>query len=286
MRSEKQIRVSCRGAAIALLVALGVGSCTLSIRAQQIQAAGVRPELLKDVGIDQKLGDQVPLNDEFRDEKGQSVQLGQYFHGKPVILSLVYYQCPMLCTQVLDGMLHTFKELTWNVGKQFEVVTVSIDPRDNVAESAAKQVMFAGLYGRADAINGWHFLTGKDPAIHQLADSIGFHYAFDAQSGQYAHASTIVILTPEGKVSRYFYGISYPVRDVRLGLVEASSGKIGTPIDQILLYCYHYDPSTGKYGLIVANLLKVGAAITVLVLGLLIFLLARTEPCSLPGKRA
>jgi len=284
MLSEKRIRVGRCGASLALLLALAVASC-LPVRAQ-MQAAGVRPELLKDVGIDQKLGNQAPLNDEFRDEKGQTVQLGQYFHGKPVILALVYYQCPMLCTQVLDGMLHTFKELSWDAGKQFEVVTISIDPRDNVAESAAKQVMFAGLYGRPNAINGWHFLTGKDPAIHQLADAVGFRYAFDAQSGQYAHASTIIILTPEGKVSRYFYGISYPVRDVRLGLVEASSGKIGTPIDQILLYCYHYDSSTGKYGLVVANLLKAGAAITVLVLGLGIFLLARTEHYSMPGKSA
>jgi len=285
MQLEKQTRVSWRGATVALLLALGMASAGPPASAQ-MQAAGVRPELLKDVGIDQKLGNQVPLNGEFRDEKGQTVQLGQFFHGKPVILSLVYYQCPMLCTQVLDGMLHTFKELSWDAGKQFEVVTISIDPRDNVAESAAKQVMFAGLYGRPNATNGWHFLTGKDPAIHQLADAVGFRYAFDATSGQYAHASTIMILTPEGKVSRYFYGISYPARDVRLGLVEASSGKIGTPIDQILLYCYHYDSSTGKYGLVVANLLKAGAAITVLVLGLGIFLLARTEHYSMPGKSA
>ena len=284
MLLEKQIRLCRRGASVALLSALGIASC--SPARAQMQAAGVRPELLKDVGIDQKLGNQAPLNDEFRDEKGQTVQLGQYFHGKPVILSLVYYQCPMLCTQVLDGMLHTFKELSWDVGEQYEVVTVSIDPRDNVAESAAKQVMFAGLYGRPKAINGWHFLTGKDPSIHQLADAVGFRYAFDATSGQYAHASTIMILTPEGKVSRYFYGISYPARDVRLGLVEASSGKIGTPIDQILLYCYHYDSSTGKYGLVVSNMLKAGAAITVLVLGLGIFLLARTEHYSMHGKSA
>ncbi|MGA8103476.1 MAG: SCO family protein [Candidatus Acidiferrales bacterium] len=284
MAFGKQNRVGRCGAPVALLLALGIAACPPA-RAQ-MQAAGVRPELLKDVGIDQKLGNQAPLNAEFRDEKGQTVPLGQYFHGKPVILALVYYQCPMLCTQVLDGMLHTFKELSWDAGKQFEVVTISIDPRDNVAESAAKQVMFAGLYGRPDAINGWHFLTGKDPAIHQLADAVGFRYAFDAQSGQYAHASTIVILTPEGKVSRYFYGISYPARDVRLGLLEASSGKIGTPIDQILLYCYHYDSSTGKYGLVVGNILKAGAAITVLVLGLGIFLLARTEHYSMPGKGA
>jgi protein SCO1 len=280
----KQIRRSGWVASVASLLALGIASCPPA-RAQ-MQAVGVRPELLRDVGIDQKLGNQAPLNAEFRDEKGQTVQLGQYFHGKPVILALVYYQCPMLCTQVLDGMLHTFKELSWDAGKQFEVVTISIDPRDNVAESAAKQVMFAGLYGRPNAINGWHFLTGKDPAIHQLADAVGFRYAFDAQSGQFAHASTIIILTPEGKVSRYFYGISYPVRDVRLGLVEASSGKIGTPIDQILLYCYHYDSSTGKYGLVVANMLKAGAAITVLVLGLGIFLLARSEHYSMHGKNA
>jgi protein SCO1/2 len=252
----------------------------------QMQAVGVRPELLKDVGIDQKLNNQVPLNLEFRDEKGRPVQLGKYFEGKPVILSLVYYQCPMLCTQVLNGLLQGLKDLPMDVGKQFEVITVSIDPRDNTAEAEAKQIMYTGLYGRPSAVQGWHFLTGKDVQIHELADAVGFRYAFDAQSGQYAHASAIMVLTPEGKVSRYFYGIDFPARELRLGLVEASANKIGSPVDQILLYCYHYDPATGKYGVVIANVLRAAAAFTVFAIGLLIYFLTRYTHDPLPGKRA
>jgi protein SCO1 len=252
----------------------------------QMQAVGVRPELLRDVGIDQKLNNQVPLNLEFRDEKGHVVQLGKYFQRKPVILSLVYYQCPMLCTQVLNGLLQGLKDLPMDVGKEFEVITVSIDPRDNTVEAEAKQIMYAGLYGRPGAVQGWHFLTGKDLRIHELADAVGFRYAFDSQSGQYAHASAIMLLTPEGKVSRYFYGIDFPARELRLGLVEASANKIGSPVDQILLYCYHYDPVTGKYGLVIANVLRAAAAFTVLAIGLLVFFLTRSTHYPLPGNRA
>jgi protein SCO1 len=251
----------------------------------QVQSIGVRPDLLRDVGIDQKLGNQVPTDLEFRDEQGNQVELGQLFHGRPAILALVYYQCPMLCTQILDSMLTSLKQIPLDAGKDFNVVTVSIDPRDRPIEAQAKKLMYAGLYGRPGATAGWHFLTGKDPQIHALANAIGYRYAYDPVTGQYAHAAAIMILTPSGKVSRYLYGIQYRPRDLRLGLVEASSDKIGSPVDKFLLYCYHYDPQTGKYDLLISRILRVAGVATVLGIGILIFALSRQRP-ALPGKHA
>jgi len=253
----------------------------------QVQTIGIRPQLLRDVGVDQKLNNQVPLNLQFRDEKGNSVTLGQYFGSKPVILTLVYYQCPMLCTQVLDGVLQTIKEVPLQLGKDYEIVTVSIDPRDRPVEAQAKQMMYTSLYGRTSGLTGWHFLTGNDLEIHRLADAVGFRYAYDSVSGQYAHPSVIMVLTPAGKVSRYFYGISFPSRDVRLGLVEASAGRIGSPVlNAILLYCYHYDPNTGKYGVMISRILRAAGVLTVLGIVLLVFILRRHEHYSLPERRA
>jgi protein SCO1/2 len=251
------------------------------------QSIGIRPELLKEVGIDQKLNQQVPLDLAFRDETGAPVQLRQYFgQGKPVILSLVYYNCPMLCTQVLNGMLDSLKLQSADVGKQFEVLTVSIDPTEKPRLASTKHDLYTGIYGRAGAAAGWHFLTGDEPQIKQLAAAVGFRYAYDDQSKQYAHASGIMVLTPEGKLSRYLYGIQYSERDMRLALVEASEGKIGTPVDEILLFCYHYDPATGKYGVLIARILKAAAALTVLAIGLAIFFLARGEHYALPARKA
>jgi protein SCO1/2 len=250
------------------------------------QNIDVRPELLKDVGIDQKLNDSVPLDLTFRDETGQTVKLGQFFGSKPVILSLVYYNCPMLCTQVLNGVERSLKDVPMDIGKQFSVVTVSIDPTERPTLAAAKRALYTGLYGRPGATEGWHFLTGDPPQIKQLANAVGFRYAYDPQSKQFAHASVIMILTPEGKISRYLYGIQYATRDLRLGLVEASEGKIGTPVDQILLFCYHYDAATGKYSLLISRVLKAAGAFTILVIGIGIFLLARSEHYALPGRRA
>ncbi len=252
----------------------------------QVQSVGIRPELLRDVGIDQRLGNAVPLDLEFRDEHGAAVRFGQYFEGKPVILALVYYQCPMLCTEVTNGLLNTLKQVSLDAGTQFNVLVVSIDPHDTPVEADAKQLLYASLYGRHGSAAGWHFLTGKDPQIHALAQSVGFRYAYDAASGQYAHPSAVMILTPDGRVSRYFYGISYPPRDVRLGLVEASSNQIGSPVDEVLLYCYHYDPATGKYGIVISNVLRAAGLLTILVLGTLIFALTRGTASPLPTKRA
>ena len=238
------------------------------------------PPLLRDVGIDQKLNSQIPLDLMFRDETGNEVRLGQYFGQKPVVLVLAYYDCPMLCTIVLNGVLHSLKELKYNVGREFEVVTVSFDPTEKASLAAAKKAIYVGLYGRPNAGAGWHFLTGEDPSIRQLTQAVGFRYNYDPQTKQYVHATGIMVITPDGRLARYFYGIQYPSGNLRLGLVEASEGKIGSPVDQVLLYCSQYDPATGKYSVIVSHVLKLAALATVLSLAGLILAM------SLGGKRA
>jgi protein SCO1 len=245
------------------------------------QNIGVRPELLKDVGIDQKLNESIPLGLTFRDETGKQVALSNYFGRGPVILTLVYYNCPMLCTQVLNALNRSLKEIPMDVGKQFSVVTVSIDPTESHLLASAKHELYTGIYGRPGGADGWHFLTGDESNIKQLAAAVGFRYAYDADSKQFAHASGIFVLTPQGKLSRYFYGIQYPVRDLRLGLVEASAGKIGSPVDQLLLFCYHYDPQTGKYGLLISRIVRAAGALTALAIGFLILILRRGEHYSL-----
>jgi len=250
------------------------------------QNIGVRPELLKEVGIDQKLNSPIPLDLMFRDERGKSVALGQYFGSKPVILALVYYNCPMLCTQVLNGLDRGLEQLPVTIGKDFYVLTVSIDPTDQPPLAEAKQAVYLGMYNRPGSAAGWHFLTGEESQIKQLAAAVGFRYAYDPDSKQYAHASGIMLLTPEGKISRYFYGVTYPARDMRLGLDEASNGKIGSPVDQVLLFCYHYDPHTGKYGLLISRVLQLGGLATVLVGGIFLIVLFRGEHYELHGKRA
>jgi protein SCO1/2 len=270
-------------AALALLVYPVASEAQLQGPVQDI---GVRPSLLKEVGVDQKLNKQIPLDLTFRDEHGQPVQLRDYFGQKPVIISLVYYDCPMLCTQVLNGLESSLKLLPMDIGKQFNVVTVSIDPTERPVLAEAKQALYTGIYGRPGAAAGWHFLTGNEPQIRQLADALGFRYAYDPDSKQFAHASAITLLTPEGKISRYFYGIQYASRDLRLGLVEASKGKIGTPVDQVLLFCYHYDPVTGKYGLLISRVIQAAGALTVLAIGILMLILYRGEHYALPERKA
>jgi protein SCO1/2 len=251
-----------------------------------VQTAGVRPELLRDVGLDQRLGGSIPLDLTFHDEHGRPVALRQFFGQKPVILTLVYYQCPMLCTEVLNGLLRSAKELPLEIGRDFSIVTVSIDPSERPVLAEVKHELYAGLYGRPGGPQGWHFLTGDEAQIKALAQAAGFRYAYDSASGQFAHPSGIMVLTPAGKLARYFYGITYPPRDLRLGLVEASQEKIGSPVDHILLYCYHYDPATGKYGLLISRVIKAAAALTILSLGLVIAILFRRENYGLPGRSA
>jgi len=283
-------RIDAARACIALVVAILALSAMAPRAAAQfvdpLQNIGQRPELLKDVGIDQKLNDEIPLDLTFRDEHGKSVELAQYFGSKPVILTLVYYNCPMLCTQVLNGLDRTLKQIPMDIGKDYNVVTVSIDPSEQPVLAEAKQAMYVGMYGRPDAAEGWHFLTGDEKDIKQLAQAVGFRYAYDSDSKQFAHASAIMMLTPEGRMSRYFYGIQYPERDIRLGLVEASQGKISSPIDQVLLFCYHYDPHTGKYGLLISRVLQLAGVVTMLVGGICLYFLFRGEHYTLPGRRA
>lgn len=236
------------------------------------------PQLPGKVAFEQKLNTQIPLNLMFRDEAGRIVRLRDLFnHGKPVILNFMYYSCPMLCPMVMDGLTRGLTDLTFDAGKQFDVITVSMDPRDMPEQAAAKKDMYIKRYGRLGAANGWHFLTGNESTIHALTDSVGFKFAYDPQRNQFAHATGVVVLTPAGKVSRYIYGFEYKARDLRFALVEASADKIGTAVDQILLLCYHYDPATGKYSRVAMNFVRAGGVATVLGLGGFIFVMLRKE---------
>lgn len=255
--------------------------CAGTARAQYAQPpvgpvpTGNSTEVLKKVGIEQKLGGQIPLDLSFRDESGREVKLGEYFKdGKPVVLTLVYYECPMLCNQVLNGVVGTLQALSFTPGKEFEVVTVSFDPREGPDLAAAKKETYLKRFGRAGAERGWHFLTGDKDSIDRLAQSVGFHYVWDEQSKQFAHASAIMVATPEGRLSHYLYGIEYSPKDLRLALVESSKGKIGSPVDELILYCYHYDPTTGKFAPVMA-LLRAAGVLTVFGLAALIFFLVR-----------
>ena len=240
--------------------------------------------LLQKVGINQKMGAQIPLDLPFTDESGREVTLRQYF-GKPVILALVYYQCPSLCNMVLNGVLRSIKQLDLVAGDEYEVIAISFDPRETLEMAAAKKQTYLRDYKRQGAEQGWHFLTGPETSSKALADSVGFRYVYDALTNQYAHSSAIMILTPAGRIDRYFYGIDYPARDVRLGLVEASNERIGTPTDQVLLYCFHYDPTTGKYALVVMNVLRLAGLMTVGVLATFMIVMFRRDFRSARSQR-
>jgi len=236
-----------------------------------------KPSILQQVGIDQKLNTQLPLDLTFRDEHGATVRLGDYFGSKPVIVSLVYYRCPMLCEQVLNGMTAALNVLRFDVGKEFNIVTVSIDPTETPEIAAKKKEVYLHRYQRPTADKGWAYLTGDQTNIEQLAKAIGFRYVYDERTKQYAHASGIVVATPEGRLAQYYYGIEYSPKDLRLGLIEASQNKIGTVVDQLLLYCYHYDPATGHYGAIAMRALRIAGALTVVVLGGFVITMLRRE---------
>jgi protein SCO1 len=234
------------------------------------------PQALREVGIEQRLNEQLPLDLQFKDEAGRVVRLSEYFnHGKPVILSLVFYKCPMLCNQILSGLMAGLRAQTFDAGREFDVLTVSFDPRETPELAAEKKQDYVSRYNRPGAEKGWHFLTGDAENIRRLTEAVGFHYNYDEQTNQFAHASGIMLLTPEGKLSRYFYGIEYNPRDLRLGLIEASNNRIGSMVDQLLLYCYHYDPATGRYGPVVMNIMRLGGVATVLGIGALLIILRR-----------
>ncbi len=231
-------------------------------------AANTKISIFDKVGFDQRLNQQIPLDLTFLDESGQPVQLKQYFGAKPVILSLVYFQCPMLCSQVMNGMAGAFNGITrFNVGRDFNVVTVSFDPRDTPETAAESKKTYLERYRRPGAAEGWHFLTGKKEQIDALASAVGFRFAWDPKIQQFAHASGIMLLTPDGRLAQYYYGIEYAPRDLQLGLIQSSQGKIGNVVDKVILYCYEYDPARGRYGAVVFRILRLSALATVLVLG-------------------
>jgi len=246
--------------------------------------ASTRPPRLENVGIEQHLNGQVPPDLAFVDDTGRAVKLGDYFGKKPIILNLVYYNCTMLCGEALAGLAGAMKMIKFDVGKEFDVVTVSFNPQETPEIAAAKKKDYLERYGHPGAASGWHFLTGPPESINALTKAVGFQYQYDPKLNQYAHATAIMVLTPQGRISRYFYGVDFPPKDLRMGLVEASQDKIGNPIDQVLLYCYHYDPATGKYGAVVNNILKLGAGVTIVLLGGLLFILFRLERAAPPRR--
>jgi protein SCO1 len=260
--------------AVALLAASTWGQMNNGIMGAP---ANTRPPRLENVGIEQHLDAQVPPDLTFRDDAGKTVKLGDYFGRKPLILNLVYYNCTMLCGEALAGLSSAMRLVKFDVGNEFDVVTVSFDPRETPEMAAAKKIDYVKRYGRANAAAGWHFLTGQADSINALTKVVGFQYQYDAKSNQFAHATAIMVLTPQGRISRYFYGVDFPPKDLRMGLVEASQGKIGNAVDAVLLYCYHYDPETGKYGAMVGNILRLAAAATILIMGSFLFILWRLD---------
>lgn len=267
-------RASIVAGALSCLLAAPSPSGTLAARADEAAARTI----YSDVAFDQKLGDPVPPDLTFRDESGASVRLGDLLGGeKPVILTLVYYRCPMLCNQVLNGVVRSLLPVKLDMGRDFDVLTVSIDPTETPDLARAKKAGYVRRYGRPGAAAGWHFLTGDAGPIRRLADAVGFRYRYDPRSGQFAHAAGICMLTPGGRVARYFYGVNYPARDLQLGLVEASGETIGSPIDQVLLYCFHYDPATGKYNFAIMGLIRVLGTATALALGSFMLVMFRRD---------
>jgi protein SCO1 len=241
------------------------------------ESAVMLPEALRGVGIEQKLDAQLPLELMFRDETGRTVRLGSYFGSRPVLLALVYFECPMLCTQILNGLESSLRTLTFTPGQEFEVLAVSFDPKDTPEIAAAKKANYMRRYGRPGAEKGWHFLTGDEDSIKALTEAVGFNYRWDAATSQFVHASGIMIATPQGRLSHYFYGVEYSPRDVRLALVESSTNKIGNPVDSLLLFCYNYDPTTGKYGAIAMNLVRLGGVVFLIFGGGFLLLLWRRD---------
>ena len=258
---------------IAVLLALALAGNAQTIPDNVGKSSAGLPLALQNVGFEPPLNGQMPLDLAFRDETGRDVRFGDYFGHKPVLLALVYYGCPMLCNQVEQGVVGSLKMLSFNAGRDFEVLFVSFDPSETPEMAAQKKVSALSHYGRPDTAAGWHFLTGTKQSIASLTSAANFRYSYNEKTGIFAHASGVMLLTPDGRISRYFYGVEYPSRDVRLGLVDASAGKIGNPIDHLLLYCFQYDPSTARYSATILRIIRLGGLLTIfaIVFGILIF---------------
>jgi protein SCO1/2 len=282
------LRLKLFAAAIILLTALGASAqktehynsplySPKTYDPSQTSSNGL-PNVLQEIGIEQKLGETLPLDAEFRDENGNAVLLGDYFGKKrPVVLALVYYECPMLCNQVLNGLTGSLKGISFDAGKDFDVVAVSFDARENDKPGLAqnKKTSYLERYGRPGSESGWHFLTGTQESIDKLTQATGFKYKWDEPSNQFAHGSAIMVVTPEGKLSRYLYGIDYSPKDLKFAMMDSGESKIGNPAEQLFLYCYHYDPSTGKYGLAIMKVMRLGGILTLLGIVAMFFLFWR-----------
>jgi protein SCO1/2 len=268
-------------AAIALLTLMVASTASAQgfYRQPKVETpSGDRPDLIKDVDFAQQLDAQLPLDATFRDENGRTIPLGEYFHhDKPIVLALAYYECPMLCTQVLNSMVTSLKVLRYTAGRDFDVVVISFNPKEGAALAKAKKQAYVDDYGRPGSDNGFHFLTGDPDSIERVTNAVGFKYKYDPRIAQYAHAAGITVITPEGRVSRYFYGIEFAPRDVQFGLIDASKLKIGTLAEKVTFLCYHYDPATGKYGLVVTRLIQAGGALTMAAMGTFWFVMLRRE---------
>jgi len=289
-KQEQEVRINFTNSKLFITPLLAVCLATLAWGQGMTQGimsppANVRPPGLKNVGIEQHLNEQIPPGLTFRDEAGNVIRLGDYFGKKPMILNLVYYQCPMLCGEVLSGLESALRVLKFDVGKEFDVLTISFDPKETPEMAAEKKAQYLKRYGRPDAAQGWHFLTGPQSSIDALTKAAGFQYQYDPKSGQFAHTTAIMVLTPEGKIAQYYYGVEFAPKDLRMGLIQASENKIGTVVDQVLLYCYHYDPDTGKYGAIISRILQLAAGATVLILGTFLVVMFRMNPTSVARRQ-
>ena len=253
------------------------GAPTAGYKREAGMTASTIPAPLREIGFDQNIDHLVPLDVTFRDETGRAVQLGDYFGKRPVVMVFAYYDCPMLCTQVINGLSTALNVLSLEPNRDFEIVAVSFNPKDTPATASAKKAIYLERYSRAGAAAGWHFLSGDQSSIDRLTKAAGFRYTWDDATKQFAHPTGVIVLTPEGKLARYLFGIEYGPRDLRFALVEASAGKVGTPVDSLLLYCYHYDPMTGRYGLMVMRTLRLAGIATVLALGSFIIIMVRRE---------
>jgi len=253
------------------------GAPTPGFKREAGMNAATIPAPLREIGFDQNIDQMLPLDTTFRDEAGTTVRLGDYFGKRPVVLVFAYYDCPMLCTMVINGLSSALGVLSLNPGQDFEIVTVSFNPHDTPASATAKKAAYLERYRRPGSAEGWHFLTGDQPQIDRVTKAAGFRYVWDEQTKQYAHPSGVIVATPDGRLAKYLFGIEYGPRDLRLAIVEASQGKVGTAADALLLYCYHYDPMTGRYGLVIMRALRVAGASTVLALGAFVVVMIRRE---------
>ena len=266
--------VKCKVSNLLILLVL----LTSSANSQEARNAAF--QLLDAVRIEQRIGEQVPMGVRLWDSNGEAVRLGDLIQDRPVILSLVYYECPMLCTQVLNGLLASLKALSFDVGSEFDVVTVSFDPKEGPDLAAKKKSSYIESYNRNGAETGWHFLSGDSLSIAQLTQSVGFHFVYQEEVDQFAHGSAVIILTPRGNIAQYHFGIEYAPRDIRLGLVEASNEEVGSIVDQVLLYCFHYDPTVGRYGVTILSVIRIAGGFTALLVvgGIVVLLRSERRP--------